>query len=83
MRVRFVARTVSSMWMASTTRSMRIPPTAHTRIALHGTGPDVRLLPGEPLSIVWRWRRAESAAAHPEDLRRTVSLKIAYEQTDG
>jgi hypothetical protein len=56
MRVLFVAMMVSSMWMASTTRSMRIPPTVHTRIALHGTGPDVRLLRGEPLSIVWRLR---------------------------
>jgi hypothetical protein len=66
MRALFVAMMVSSMWMASTTRSMRIPPTVHIRVALHGTGPEVRLLPGEPLSIVWRWRRAESAAAQPE-----------------
>ena len=82
MRVLFVAVMVSSMWMASVTRSMRIPPPVHIRIALHGTGPDVRMLPGEPLSFVWRWRRAESAAAHPEDLRRAVSVKIAFEQTD-
>jgi hypothetical protein len=82
MRVLFVAVMVSSMWMAGATRGKRIPPPVHIRIALHGTGADVRLLPGEPPSIVWRWRRAESAAAHPEDLRHAVSVKIAFEQTD-
>jgi hypothetical protein len=76
----FVAVMVSSMWMAGATRGMRIPP-VHIRIALHGTGADVRFLPGKRLSIVWRWRSAECATAHPEDLK-PVSVKIAFEQTD-
>ena len=82
MRVLFVAVMVSSMWMAGATRGVRTPLPVHIRIALHGTGADVRLLPGEPSSIVWRWRRAEGVAAHPQDLMHAVSVKIAFEQMD-
>ena len=82
MRVLFVAVMVSSIWMAGATGGKRIPLPVHIRIALHGTGADMRLLPGEPLSIVCRWRRAESATAHPQDLMHAVSVKIAFGQTD-